>query len=149
MVLMPEMDERRLAFDALSLEYNSMRSELVEKTTKNTQIITLLGAAAVTLGTLASTQKADWADWPLAIVAAALLVLAIWGWALGRYTIGKISAHIAKVEEQINVLVSGARDTKDKEKYKVYLNWETAHQNRPFPSWVFMGKGSAQRFERS
>jgi hypothetical protein len=131
--------ERRLAFDALSLEYSSLRGELIEKTTRSTQTATLLVAVATALYALTSAQKEDWADPILIIVAGALALIGVWMWGQNRATIGKLSEHVAAVESEINTLINGSTSTVK------YMDWETAHQGRTGPSAFLVGGGTARR----
>lgn len=136
----PAAEKRQLAFNALSLEYGSLRSELTEKTTKNQQTTTLLVAAAGALYTLSSAQKEDWADPLLLVVAGALLLFAGVTWRASRRTVGKLSAHVAAVEQQIDELVDGATARQP------YMNWETQHQNRSGLSGLGMGNVPKGRY---
>lgn len=122
--------------EVLSLEYNTLRAEILVRTTARFQFLGLVTTASAILAT--GSRGA----WVLARVLACLAggvfvvgVLLFWG--LGR-NITYLSARVAVIESRINELVSpGSVCT--------LLSWESGHQSRTLFDRLVLGLRSVER----
>lgn len=131
----PARDWDRI-FAALSLEYGTLRGELVEKTTRRGQTAGFLSAAAAVLLAIASAKNDDWVVL-LVAAAAVYLVLAAATWVQNSRTIRGLSAHVAQLEHDLNEAVNRELST------TMYLRWETTHQTRNWWYRRWYGDGQA------
>ncbi|GAA1965307.1 hypothetical protein GCM10009798_26990 [Nocardioides panacihumi] len=131
----PERDWDHI-FDALSLEYGTLREELLEKTTRRAQTTAFMSAAAAALVAIASAKDADWV--PLLVAVAAVFgVLAALTWVQNSRTIGRLSTHVAQLELDIDEAVNRNLAATQ------YLRWETEHQKRNWWYKLWYGAGRA------
>jgi hypothetical protein len=112
----------------LSLEYQSLRSDLVMRSAARFQFLGLVIASAAILGTGLGGSHSNLATRILVILGVVLFCLGLISfWLQGRDQ-AVISAQIAAIETRINELVPTE---------PVLLNWETTHQERTvFNRWI-------------
>ena len=112
----------------LSLEYQSLRSDLVMRSAARFQFLGLVIASAAILATGLGGSHSNLATWILVILGIILFILGLISfWLQGRDQ-AIISAKIADIEKRINELVPAD---------PALLSWETTHQERsPFNRWI-------------
>jgi hypothetical protein len=137
----PERDWSQV-LSSLSLEYGTLREELLERTARRTQTAGFLTASAAVLVALASTKDNTWVPLLMAVAGVFVILAALTWWGNGR-TIRKLSAHVAQLECDINAATNGTLATTR------YLRWESEHQDRNlwFRLWYGQGQPPAPRRE--
>jgi hypothetical protein len=128
------------AIQILTLEYQTLREEIMVRTSGRFQFLGLMTTAAALLGTgFFSSSAFKVHVWLSAGLAIAVLVFGLSGfWVLGRQVVA-MSARIAQIEGQINALLPAeVRKTSA-------LSWESDHQDRSSFERVVMGLAPRRR----
>jgi hypothetical protein len=126
--------DRNGAIQILSLEYQTLRDELIARIAGRFQFLGLTTTAAAILVTgLFGNPILRSDEWIAAILAMTVFVFGLANFlVLGRHVI-LLSAKIAKLEYRINSLASFGDDE------AALLSWESAHQERGFLDRISMG----------
>lgn len=129
----------KLAFDAVSLEYGSLREEIASRMDRRFRTLAFLGViAGLVLGFGSDTADhmdfpPPWALWIVSALAAVGLVV----WTNAGHGIGKLSERVAVLEQHINTIVGNQ-----------VLRWESDHQDRNWysPSRYAFGRGRRPKY---
>jgi len=119
------MDDKRV--DALGLEYQSLRSDLVMRSAARFQFLGFITASAAILATGLGDSHSRLETRVLVSLGAVLFILGLITFWLQGSEQAAISVRIAHIEERLNGLVSEPG----------LLCWETDHQQRSFfNKWI-------------
>jgi hypothetical protein len=120
--------ERGLKLQVLSLEYETLRAEMLTRTASRYQFLGFTTAGAAILATVADRLSLVPGVWFLAILAGGIFLSGLASfWVLGRDLV-LLSVRVAGIESRINDLVPGNPRI---------LSWESDHQRRTrFARWV-------------
>lgn len=116
---------RELKLQALSLEYNSLRQEIVMRMDRRYQTVTLLGAAAALVFGFAP-KDSNLPAWMVYAVSVVLLAAGIGSWWHSGRSVGKLSQRVAWLEHDINQVVNLTAA----ESNSGALRWESDQQGR-------------------
>ena len=124
----PPVSGRDVEVQVLSLEYQTLRDEVLVRISSRYQFLGFTTAAAALLATGSGSLVSGPREWLLPVLAGVIFVLGIvWYWYLGA-TIAMLSQRIAEIESRINSLVPAD---------PTLLSWESSHQRRTlFDRWV-------------
>jgi hypothetical protein len=127
-----EQDKCNNRLTALSLEYSTLRTEMLDRMTRRAQTVSVLAVAAALIAgfgvdaTAISAKEARWLFW-------VLVVLAVGKWVRDGWTLGKLSRHVAQVEHDINDVLAWSFEASS------VMRWETSRQKRTVLSWPLFG----------
>jgi hypothetical protein len=121
----------------LSLEYETLRNEILTRTTGRFQFLGLMTTAAALVGTGMGSSRLN--AWASGLIAIAIFMIGLAGFGLLGRQILNISARVADLEGRINHMMGvGPGD-------RALLSWETARQRRSrFASLTLRGVSSSE-----
>jgi hypothetical protein len=115
----PEIDR---IVQVLSLEYDTLREEILVRTTVRFQFVGFVTAAAGLIGAGIGLSSYGIKTWVLVGLAVAVIAVGLYGYFRMRYHIIGLSARIALLERRINDLVPAEPG------FDSLLSWESDHQ---------------------
>jgi hypothetical protein len=123
--------ERDHVLQVLTLEYETLRAEILMRTSARYQFLGFITAAAAILATGVVGSSSGVTEWLLATLAGVVFIFGLLSfWQLGS-DVAHLSARVAKIETRINRLMPSEPGT------PALLSWESDHQHRPlFDRWV-------------
>jgi hypothetical protein len=123
--------ERDRVLQVLTLEYETLRAEILMRTSARYQFLGFITAAAAILATGIGNPSFGLREWVLASLAGVVFIFGLISfWQLGTH-VAHLSARVARIEKRINALVPADPGTPE------LLTWESDHQNRtPFDRLV-------------
>lgn len=133
-----QSEAARARFDALSMEYASLRAELNSRMDRRFQVLSLFAVAAGLVAGVASESRT-----PLGLMVGISVALGVTGlviWFDAGYTIGKLSAHLAQVEMDINRVLSGKFNDSKVLRWELDKQPKGAKERKRVPR-LFFGKG--------
>jgi hypothetical protein len=119
--------DRDRMVQVLSLEYGTLREEILMRISARYQFLGFISASAALMG-VAIGYSSGFKVWLLAALAAAVLVLGFYGYYRMVLNGRVVSVRIAEIEDRINKLVPAEPGAPD------LLSWESEHQNQG-PLW--------------
>jgi hypothetical protein len=139
---MQPVTDRDLKVQVLSLEYETLRADMLMRTSSRYQFLGFVTAAAAILATGAGHLSLGPGVWFLAILAGGIFLLGLASfWYQGTY-VARMSMKVAEIENRINDLVPV-------EPGKL-LGWESDHQRRSrFDQWVLGHRSPERRIAES
>jgi hypothetical protein len=118
--------ERDQAIKVLSLEYQTLRDEMIMQMSSRFQFLGFTTAAAALLATVAGRSALNFQAWLIVGLAVGVFMFGIaCFWILGRHVI-YISGRVANIERRINELLPTQPGEPS------LLSWETEHQQRGY-----------------
>jgi hypothetical protein len=127
--------EQDQAMKMLSLEYQTLRDEMIMRMSSRFQFLGFTTTAAALLATIIGHSSLGYQTWLIVGLAAGTFILGFaCFWLLGRHII-YMSARVAHIEKRINDLLPGNPNL---------LTWESEHQQHGYSQWrrgVQLGPG--------
>jgi len=120
-----------LKFDALSLEYNSLRQEISGRMNSRYQTLTLLAATAGVIIGFAPEKSGFPKEWVYGL-GLGLFLVGLFAWLHAGWSIGSLSKQVAQLEADINLVASETSQT-----VLDLLTWEKSRQNRKWRAILF------------
>jgi hypothetical protein len=121
------------SFQALALEYEALRAEILMRSAARFQFAGFIAAAAALVGTGIGYASLGPKTWILCTLAAGVIFCGLVGfWRMGRYLV-HISAHIAMIEGRINELAPAPPGTPP------FISWHTDNQEYTLWGRVSLG----------
>jgi len=109
----------------LSLEYDTLRDEILVRLTARYQFVGFVTGAAGLIGAGIGLSSYGVKTWILVGLATSVVAAGVWGYVLMRYQNIRLSARVALLERRINDLVHAEPG------YPRLLSWETDQQGMP------------------
>ena len=125
----PPVSGRDVEVQVLSLEYQTLRDEVLTRLSSRYQFLGFTTAAAALLATGSGNLVSGPREWLLPVLAGVIFVLGIgWFWYAGTIIV-VLSKRIAEIENRINDIVPADPPL---------LSWESSHQRRTLVDrWVY------------
>jgi hypothetical protein len=133
-----DYSEQDQAIKVLSLEYQTLRDEMIMRMSSRFQFLGFTTTAAALLATIVSHSALGFQTWLIVGLATGVFMFGFaCFWFLGRHVI-YISARIANLEQRINELLPTQPGEPS------LLSWESEHQQHGYSRWwrnIHLGPG--------